>query len=160
MINIDVIFQDPLILFNKIVPDLLPIIKEYYRTFPEFIIGPYSAEYENYRSVKKNDFENHSFVESLSIFYKENKGFPALENCNGNRLYCLDGVLSLNYWSLRLTFEYSTVPVSILGGNIYSFMTVLFHANELIKHIALIHACNTVDHINGDIAIKLFKYDN
>lgn len=161
MINLDVIFQDPLTLINKIVPDLLPIIKEYHRTFPEFIIGPYSAEYDDYRPIEQKDFHNLSFVESFSNFYKENKGFPALENFSGNVLYCLDGVLLLSYYPLRLIASYNnkaTIPIT--KGNIYSFITFNVSENELMESIHKVHGSVFCYGFDTNVAIKLFKYDN
>jgi len=161
MINIDIILQDSLTLFNKIISDLLPIIKEYYRIFPEFIIGPYLASNENYRSTERNDFENHYFMESFTNFYKQNGGFPTLEDFNGNVLFCLDGVLSFDYWSLRLSKEHNkSITVPITKGNIYSFVTFKNSKNKIMKQPEKIYITGISYYPDSDIVIKLFKYDN
>lgn len=85
-------FQDTLL--NRIIPDLQPIIKEYYRTYPKFIIGPYTAEYSDYCLVEKVHFYNSFFMKSLQDFYKDNRGFPCIEDFYGNILFGKDFALS------------------------------------------------------------------
>ena len=84
-------FQDTLL--DRIIPDLQPIIKEYYHTYPKFIIGPYTAEYSNYCLVEKAHFDDPLFMKMLQNFYRDNKGFPCIEDFYGNILFGFDFVL-------------------------------------------------------------------
>lgn len=120
------IFNDPNTLLNKIIPDLHPIITEYHRTFPMFVIGPYTASYNDYRIVALCDVD-HLFINALSKFYEENKGIPCIEDCNGSIIRGYDCILYLDTHVLRSS---ETV---LKKGNIVSFMT-LYHDRLYLSH--------------------------
>lgn len=73
-------------LLDNILEDLQPIILEYIRTYPLFVIRKYDFAYDGYRIVKKSDMDNPSFVESLKDSYRVNKGFYSLDDSDGDVL--------------------------------------------------------------------------
>jgi len=159
MINIDSIFHTPFIVLNKIVPDLQSIIKEYYRTYPKFIIGLYSASYGGYRPVEKNDFRDPFFMRLLSTWYRENQGFLSLGDFKGNVLYCLDGVLCYNDYSLRLSSEpYGNMEIS--KGKNYLFQTFNHLHYIITNNMDQIYVSNLCYTPYPDDCIKLFIKDN
>ena len=136
------IFNDPSTILNKIVPDLQSIIIEYHRTFPMFVIGPYTKSYDDYRLLALCDVDQ-VFIDALSKFYEENKGIPSIDDCQGSIISGYNCEFHLDTHILR-----SSESV-IKKGNIVFFNTLYHdhlylsgHMNEievitdkLIQHI-------------------------
>src|SRR5690606_5516581 len=121
--------------FNKIIPDLWPIIKEYFRTFSKFVIGSYDIEYPGYRMIEENDFNNKILFDELVTFYRTNKGFQSVDDFCGNVLFCRDKLLTLNDRFLRLNLsEFKTIPIA-KGSIIFFFTTYYYCRDEAVEHV-------------------------
>lgn len=120
------IFNDPNILLNKIVLDLQPIITEYCRTFPMFVIGPYTASYNDYRIVALCDVDQ-LFIDALSKFYKENKGVPCIADCQGSIINGYNCIFHLDNHILR------SPETVIKNGDLVYFIT-LYHDSSYLSH--------------------------
>lgn len=82
MDNSDNIFIEGTLL-NHIILDLRPIINEYIRTFPLFVIGKYDMQYPDYRIVNKNDGNNNKFMNTLANYYNQCNGLPSIDSFEG-----------------------------------------------------------------------------
>ena len=106
-------------LLNKIIPDLWPIIEEYFRTFPKFVIGSYDVEYPGYRMIEENDLNHKIFIDELAYFYRTNKGFPSVDDFYGNVLFCRNKILRT---PIDPQFTFQTDPVRIMRAVYYSIL--------------------------------------
>lgn len=112
-------------LLNKIIPDLWPIIEEYFRTFPKFVIGSYDVEYPGYRMIEENDLNHKIFIDELAYFYRTNKGFPSVDDFCGNVLFCKNKILGFYNCFLRLCMNDSDNIFISRGSSI--FFTTLYN---------------------------------
>jgi len=140
------IFDDPNTLLNKIIPDLHPIITEYCRTFPMFVIGPYTASYDDYRKVALCDVD-HLFINALSKFYEENKEIPCIEDCNGGIIRGWNCIFHLDDQML------CSPETVIKKGNLVSFATLYYDYSYLSHHINEIVAIETFNQHDENVAL-------
>src|SRR5690606_25578915 len=87
----------------SLVPDLLPIIKEYVRTFPIFAIGKYSESYDDYRLVDRNDFYNENFFQTFEKNYYDNFGLLSLGDFEGAILCMENNSIMIDDYYVRCT---------------------------------------------------------
>lgn len=125
-------FQDTLL--DGIIADLQPIINEYFRTYPKFIIGSYAADYDDYCLVEKTHFDDPSFMKLLQNFYRDNKGFPCIKDFYGNILFGLDFVLYYRTCFFRISNE-NNKPFFIKKGTITAFVTSFYDSDFILKNI-------------------------
>jgi len=144
----DIIFKDESSTLNKVVPDLWPIIKEYHRTFPKFIIGPYNAYYSDYYLITKNDFKDPLFVKSLIDFYQNNKGFPSLEDFMGNVLFGMDLIIHIDGYWLRLNSVFGDNTI-IKKWSLYPFRTINDDYEHVLYNITHIDMCSGDPFVGG-----------
>ena len=85
------IFNENTIL-NRVITDLQPIIQEYIRTFPLFVIGKYDTQYPDYRIINKNDGDNNKFMNALANYYNQYNGLPSIDSFEGAVLCSYDCV--------------------------------------------------------------------
>lgn len=76
-------------LFNGDINDVMPIINDYHKTFPLFVIGKHSGKYDGYRLVTTEDINNNNFIELFGNSYRMNNGILSLSNFTGDVL-CID----------------------------------------------------------------------
>lgn len=128
-------FKDTLL--DYIIPDLRPIIKEYLRTYPLFVIGKYSVDYPDYKMIEARDIKN-KFMESFVKYYRENKGLPSIDNFNGATLCFCDGIFIFQSRYIRCTDSdyYSEYDSKFIkSGNIIPFRTGACNIKTFIKKI-------------------------
>lgn len=61
------------------IADLIPIINEYYRSYPIFAIGKYGHIYPGYRNVIVEDLQNNNFHKKFTHYFELNKGLYSLD---------------------------------------------------------------------------------
>ena len=150
-------FQDTLL--NRIISDLQPIIKDYYRTYPKFIIGPYTAEYDDYCLIEKTHFDDPSFIKLLQNFYGDNKGFPCIEDFYGNILYGLDFILYYQVYFFRMNNENNNA-LFIEKGTITAFITSVHDCDDILKNIdGICIRYPYMNHINKEMGLFV-KHNN
>lgn len=77
-------------LLNRVIRDLRPIIREYIRTYPLFVIGKHDTLYPDYRIITENDIKCQSLMKAFVQYYRNNNGLPSIDSFSGSIL-CGDG---------------------------------------------------------------------
>jgi len=116
-------------ILNNIVPDLLPIIDEYLKTFPVFAIGYKS--HDDYRIVNKHDFKNEKFFTSFVKYYQTNNGLLSLDTFKGKVLCVGDYACMIDYLYVRCNPNGFSKCVDIESGKIIPFWTMNIKSEHL-----------------------------
>jgi len=108
-------------LFDKIIPDLLPIIDQYRKSLSSFAIGHLLRKYEGYRLITGNDLKHDSFVKLFSDFYKYNRGIRSLDILRGCNI-CGDDIDLMFYsYYVRCLDSEIIYPIRIRTGELVKF---------------------------------------
>lgn len=141
-------------LLNDNINDVKPIISDYYKAFPLFVIGIHSYNYDGYRLVTMEDVSNSKFIKLFENSYRMNNGILSLDTFEGD-------VLCIDKFTVKLDGEYgenwlraADVVESILFGNaltkemgkmeknkITQLKTVKYDHNYISENIGKITAC-------------------
>lgn len=122
-------------LLNDNINDVKPIINDYYKTFPLFIIGIHSYNYDGYRLVTTKDVNNGNFRKLFENSYRMNNGILSLDTFEGD-------VLCIDKYTVKLNGEYGenwlrtadvVEAITIFGGNAFTKEMGKMEKNKIIQ---------------------------
>lgn len=141
------IFQEATLL-NNIITDLRPIIQEYLRTYPLFVIGKHNSSYPGYRMTTKNDIKCDQTMKTFGKYYTVHKGLPAIDSFHGDVLCCDKYSLQCEHRYIRCTFaeEYN------IYGSVYIKLNniIPFRISQPVSLMDNIHYVYTGSHFHYD----------
>jgi len=144
-------------LWDRIVPDLLPIIDEYSRAFLVFAIGDPNVSHDDYRLVCNGDLKNEEFFVSFKKYYYENNGLPSLDFFKGGILNYLDGEMLIDGYYVRCTLDENINYhdyINIHKGVIIPFKTSKRVSKELWMAPSSIWGISRVDSFKVDLLVR------
>lgn len=140
-------------LLNDNINDVKPIIRDYYKAFPLFVIGIHSYNYDGYRLVTAKDVSNSKFIKLFENSYRMNNGILSLDAFEGD-------ILCIDKFTVKLDGEYgenwlrvADVVESIFGAltkemgkmeknKITQLKTVKYDHNYISENIGKITVCD------------------
>ena len=139
MYNPDNIFINGTVL-DRIISDLQPLINEYIRTFPLFVIRKHNTLYPNYRIININDVRSEKNMNLLNNYYQKLNGLPSIDSFYGSVLcgdkfefYFRGCLVRCTDNSIYAPHDYQCINLA----NIISFRTSNYNDKDFCEQIKL-----------------------